>query len=224
MSFAIETITMPLIANLTVNCYLIRLADSFVLIDAGAAGRRAVIEQALNRSGCQPGDLKLIILTHGDFDHCGNAAYLRNKYGSTVVMHKRDSGMLEQGDMFWSRKKPNRLIRALYYDLLFKLKPENRCTPDGYVGEGDDLSAYGFDARVIHLPGHSQGSIGILTADGDLFCGDLLGNMREPKVWMLVDDETASKASVAKLKTLSIGTVYPGHGQPFAIEQFWNAN
>jgi len=44
-----------------------------------------------------------------------------------------------------------------------------------FLEEGQPLSDVGLDASVLHLPGHSKGSIGILTASGDLFCGDLLG-------------------------------------------------
>ncbi|HWR70506.1 MAG TPA: MBL fold metallo-hydrolase, partial [Dehalococcoidia bacterium] len=56
-----------------VNCYLIETDSGFVLIDTGASNRRKDIEKELESAGCKPGDLKLIILTHGDFDHMGNA-------------------------------------------------------------------------------------------------------------------------------------------------------
>lgn len=50
--------------------------------------------------------------------------------------------------------------------------------PDLHVEEGYDLSGYRFDARVVELPGHSTGSMGILTANGGLFGGDLV--MHDP--------------------------------------------
>ena len=88
-----------------------------------------------------------------------------------------------------------------------------------YVDEGYDLSEYGLDAKVLHLPGHSKGSIGILTADGDLFCGDLFENRDKPVLSSIMDDLAAAKASVEKLKGLEVGTVYPGHGKPFSMEE-----
>jgi glyoxylase-like metal-dependent hydrolase (beta-lactamase superfamily II) len=51
-----------------------------------------------------------------------------------------------------------------------------------------------------------------------LFCGDLLENTKGPALNALTDDSAAANASVAKLEALKIGTVYPGHGQPFAME------
>jgi glyoxylase-like metal-dependent hydrolase (beta-lactamase superfamily II) len=51
-----------------------------------------------------------------------------------------------------------------------------------------------------------------------LFCGDLFENTKGPALNSLIDDSTAANASVAKLEALKIRKVYPGHGQPFAME------
>ncbi len=48
--------------------------------------------------------LKLIVLTHGDFDHTGNAVYLRQRLGAPIAIHAGDAGMPERGDMFWKGK------------------------------------------------------------------------------------------------------------------------
>ncbi|NWG17985.1 MAG: MBL fold metallo-hydrolase [Chloroflexi bacterium] len=215
----ITTITTPFILNITVNCYLVNTGDGFILIDTAKSGQRRAVETALEKAGCRPGNLRLIILTHGDFDHCGNAAYLRRKFVAPIALHPDDSGMVERGDMLWKRKQPRFPINALM-GLLFRLAEADRFTPDCYIKEGDDFSAYGFEARVIELPGHSKGNIGLLTAGGDLFCGDLLGNTGKPAVWSLVDDPAAMSASVEKLNSFDIHTVYPGHGQPFTMAQF----
>ncbi len=74
------------------------------------------------------------------------------------------------------------------------------------------------------MPGHSRGSIGILTAHGDLFCGDLLENIKRPKLTSLMDDLAAAQASVEKLKSLEVKTVYPGHGAAFPLSAFFDNN
>ncbi len=210
--------------NISVNCYLVRAADGFILIDTGMAGRRGAIERQLENAGCRPGNLKLIVLTHGDFDHSGNAAYLGKKFGAPIAMHADDAGMVERGDMFWHRHRPNVLMRAAS-GLLFRLGQADRFEPDVRIGEGFALSTYGFDATVLHLPGHSSGHIGILTADGDLFCGDLLGNTgNRPERWSIVDDLAVMNASVERVKGLAVRTVYPGHGQPFPLESLVKSN
>ena len=218
ITLEIHTIAAPFVFNTSVNCYLVRTSDGFILIDTGVTSKRALIEKELENAGCQPGNLKLIILTHGDFDHSGNAMYLRNKFKTQIAMHKNDSGIVERGDMLWNRNKQNVLIKTMF-KLFFKLRKSDRFQPDLYVDEGYDFAAHGFDAKVLDFPGHSKGSIGILTASGDLFCGDLLENTNKPKKNTLVDDLGELDTSVEKLKHLPINTVYPGHGQPFPMEQ-----
>jgi len=220
MNSAITTITTPFTLNISVNCYLVRTDEGYILIDTGMPNQRRAIAQELERTGCHPGTLKLIILTHGDIDHCGNAVYLSQKFGARIAMHYNDSGMVERGDMFWNRKNPHNLIRILF-ELFFGLRTSDRFKPDLYVEDGYHLSDYGFDAKVVHIPGHSKGSIGILTAAGELFCGDLLGNVSQPGLWSIIDDLAAANASVKKLKSLKINIIiiYPGHGKPFLMEE-----
>ena len=158
-------------------------------------------------------------MTHGDFDYSGNAAYLQNKFRAQVAVHKEDSGMVEHGDMVWSRKHQN-VLTKLMFKLLFRLKKSDRLKPDLLVYENYDLSKHGFDAKVLETPGHSLGSIAILTSTGELFCGDLLANTKKPEVWSIVDDKKAMKTSVEKLKKFRTCTVYPGHGKPFQMEEF----
>ncbi len=61
----------------SVNCYLVNAGLNYVLIDTGSSNQRAYLERELRSAGCKPGNLKLIVITHGDFDHTGNAAHLR---------------------------------------------------------------------------------------------------------------------------------------------------
>jgi glyoxylase-like metal-dependent hydrolase (beta-lactamase superfamily II) len=219
-----RTITLALPYRLGgVNCYLIKTDTGFILIDTGSSPRRADLEKELLSAGCQPGHLKLIILTHGDFDHTGNAAYLRQKFGTKVAMHQADFGMIERGDMFWNRSKSNRLFKVIA-PFLFRFGASDRCTPDITIEDGVDLAEYGFDARVLSIPGHSKGSIGILTASGDLFIGDLLENTKQPALNSIMDDPATAQASVEKLKRLNIATIYPGHGTSFSMNQFIDSN
>jgi glyoxylase-like metal-dependent hydrolase (beta-lactamase superfamily II) len=200
-----------------VNCYLIDTGSGQILIDTGGSNRRKELEMELVRAGCGPGQLRLIILTHGDFDHIGNAEYLRTTLGGKIAMHHYDLAMAELGDMFVNRKKPNVLIRMLL-PIFSGFGKAERFTPDILLEDGDDLLEFSFDSKVFTLPGHSKGSIGVLTASCDLFCGDLFENTKEPVLNPLTDDLGAAKASIQKLENMGVGTVYPGHGDPFPFE------
>jgi len=79
-----------------VNCFLLKAGSGFVLIDTGFKSKRVRLEKELVKVGYKPGDLELIILTHGDSDHADNAAYLRDKYKAKIAMHKDDAGMVEK--------------------------------------------------------------------------------------------------------------------------------
>ena len=220
MSIEIKTVSLLLPYKLgSVNCYLIETDISFILIDTGCSNKRTDLEKELESAGCKPDNLKLIVLTHGDFDHTGNAAYLREKLGTKIAIHSGDSGMVEHGDMFWNRKKGNILL-GMMARLLFGFGKKERFKPDLYIEDGYNLSGYGFDAKVLHIPGHSKGSIGILTADSNLFCGDLLENKDKPALNSIMDDSAVAKESVKKLKSFKINIVYPGHGKPFPMELF----
>lgn len=220
MQQEIKTITLSLPYKLgNVNCYLVATESSYILIDTGSSNQRSELESALESAGCKPGNLKLIVLTHGDFDHIGNATYLREKFASKITMHNGDAGMAEGGNMFWNRKSGNFLIKMLA-PVLFRFSKSDRFKANLFVDDGHPLSEYGLDATVLTIPGHSTGSIGILTASGDLFCGDLFDNTNKPALNSIMDDPGAAKASVEKLKSSEIRNVYPGHGKSFLMEEF----
>jgi glyoxylase-like metal-dependent hydrolase (beta-lactamase superfamily II) len=219
MPQAIRTIRLALPFRMgSVNCYLLAAGGGFVLIDTGGSNQRRQLEVELEGAGCRPGDLKLIVITHGDFDHTGNAAYLRQRFSAPIAMHAADLGMAEQADMFYNRSQGNALLKALV-PRFSGFRKADRFTPDLTIGEGFDLSGYGLDARVVDIPGHSKGSIGVLTASGDLFCGDLLANTDRPGLSGIMDDPATAAISLEKLRGYPIETVYPGHGEPFRMEQ-----
>lgn len=199
-----------------VNCYLVKSSAGFLLIDTGLSTQRARLLAALERAGCKAADLKLVIMTHGDSDHAGNGAFLQREFHVPVGMHPDDFGMVERGDMSWNRK-PKADKMSLVMKVVGNIvrvvskQPFETFTPDIAVGEGDDLSRYGFDAKVVHIPGHSKGSIGVLMGNGRLFCGDFLYSTPGMN---FVDDADARADSLAKLQILGIKKVFPGHGKP----------
>ena len=223
-----RAIKLPLPLRLgSVNCYLLKTGDGgYVLIDTGCSNGRRQIDGVLQDEGCRPGNLRLIVITHGDFDHAGNAAYLRGRYGAGIAMHWQDAVMVERGDMFLNRTTGNALTRkliGLVAPVIFGFGKAERFMPDVYLDDGCELAGYGLDARVVHTPGHSRGSISVLTGSGGLFCGDLLVNADrtdKPGLNSIVDDKMAMEESVARLKTMGVNTVHPGHGRPFAWTRF----
>jgi len=203
-----------------VNAFQVKVKDGFVLIDTGLGMHWEKLESELLSSGCLPDKLKLIIITHGDFDHTGNCAKLQEKYKCKIAIHKDDSAMVENGAPL------NRKVRTLQARIFIMIRrlfrkrfTFDKFKPDIYLTDGQRLNEYGFDAMVIHIPGHTKGSIGILTDDGNLFAGDTFTNNKKPDIANYIENSEELKNSLARLKDMNIKTVYPGHGKPFRMEE-----
>jgi len=224
MSQEIQTISLG-----GTNCYLVETDSSQILVDTGFPFQRSRLEEELERKGCTPGNLKLIVITHGDIDHTGNCAYLREKYDVGIAMHKGDTEMCMKDGMTRDRGEipadfplPLMVLWLTKGLLTFALgqvrwrKPFDRFEPDLLLEEGQSLAEYGFDAKILYTPGHSIGSISVLTGGGDLICGDMFSN-----AWGRILQST-DKAGLERLKDLGVETFYPGHGSPFLIERLLN--
>jgi len=203
-----------------VNCYLIETEKGFILIDTGFSSKRSSIDDFLLNKGITSENrkLNLIIITHGDFDHTGNARYLKAKYNSKIALHNNDIGMVEHGDISWNRNMNVflRIMGKMMTVLLgMQLKKEDRFLPDIVLENKQRLDEYGLHATIITLPGHSKGSIGILTDDGHFFCGDILENTKQPGPASMVSDSKDMKESIEKIESLEFKYAYPGHGKPF---------
>jgi hydroxyacylglutathione hydrolase len=201
-----------------VNCYLVKTGAGFVLIDTGFSFRRGALKKELEKQGCRPGNLDLVIITHGDSDHTGNCVYLREKYGVKIAVHRSESPAIEKGNILLNRQKKQGLFTRVLLSFLASVMAV-RFKPDLFLEDGDRLSEYSFEAKVIHIPGHTTGSIAVLTDNGALFSGDLLSNRKKPEINSLIDNPAEARASAEKLKKLKITTVYPGHGNPFPMEK-----
>jgi len=203
-----------------VNAFLVKVKDGFILIDTGMPHHWKRLEAELISTGCLPSKLKLVIITHGDRDHIGNCAKLQEKYKAKIAMHEADAFMAENS-VFLKRKV--RTLAGIILILLSRLRRQKvslqKFKPDIFLKDGQDLKEYGFSATIIHLPGHTKGSIGILTEEGDLFAGDTLVNSRNPDIAIFVDNFQELKNSVGKLKKMNIKEIYPGHGKPFLLQQ-----
>lgn len=88
-----------------------------------------------------------------------------------------------------------------------------RFEPAIYLKDGDDLSQYGVDAKIVALPGHTKGSVGVEIGE-NLFVGDALMNMFYLTVSMLYTDEREMLESVKAVQAFGEKTIYFGHGKP----------
>ena len=192
-----------------VNCYIVADNEKAILIDTG---RKKYREKILEK--CKEFHVGLIVLTHGHMDHCQNAAYLANALHIPIAMNKKDMNLIP------NNTKQSLLTKTFLGKIVlsvslssFEKDSLDVFQPTVYLKNGDDLRDYGVDAKVVELPGHTKGSIGI-EVENNLFVGDALINMFYPTVSMLYVDEQEMLSSAKYISELGDKTIYFGHGKP----------
>lgn len=198
------------------NCYVLNGSNGSIIIDNGISTNEAQFLKNLNDSVKQIDNIRLMVLTHGHYDHAGNTAILRKKYGLKVAMHPGDLNFVRNAINDFPA--PCNLIGSMIRKSSLRQHSNlvwEGFEPDILLEDGQTLEEYGIDAKIHHLPGHTEGSIGILTSSGDLFAGDVVMNIVKPGISIFAHDEQKLKSSFNSLKKYKINTVYPGHGNPF---------
>ena len=194
----------------TDNCYLVTDGSKAILVDTAS---KQNLDQVT--AECDKYEMKLIVLTHVHFDHAENAAELSRRYGIPVAIHRKDEELFESFDR--QPLKSSGLVGRVVLGLSLKVLKNTRVErPEHliYVRDGDDLGSYGIDAKVIELPGHTLGSIGVDVEGKHLIVGDALDNWIRPGIGHLYYDRDAVRKSAEKIRAMGDRSIYYGHGKP----------
>ncbi|WP_345945317.1 MBL fold metallo-hydrolase [Streptomyces albus subsp. chlorinus] len=162
-------------------------------MDTGPPGGADEAEDAIRRSGADPAALRRIVLTHCHPDHTGSAAELADRHGAEVVAHRADTPVIRghvpapppdmAGAPEWERAVFDEVHAPLgITSAAPAVPPTPPCRVDREVAEGDVLELGG-GARVLSVPGHTEGSIALLLpAHRTLFTGDAVAGVPEGPV------------------------------------------
>ncbi|WP_336323115.1 MBL fold metallo-hydrolase [Streptomyces lavendofoliae] len=186
--------------------------DDLTLIDAGWAGAAPRIEEAVRGRGLRPEGLRRIVLTHCHRDHVGAAGELAARYGAEVVAHALDAPVVRGEAPVPDPVLLDWEVPLYEHGLTVPVAPPTRV--DRAVRDGDELG-FGGGARVVHTPGHTDGSIAVhLPRHGVLFTGDTVASVGRPALGVFHVDRERAGASMRRLAGLAPDTVCCGHGDP----------
>lgn len=192
------------------NAYVIVQDDGLTLVDTGTSSDYESIISFLGSIGKNITDIKLIILTHSDADHSGSAARLRHNSGAKIAIHRLDASRVSGKKQL---KEVNSRVGGLLLKTFNMFMKFDAFEPDIIVEDGDTLG----QLKVIHVPGHTEGSICLYLPNIALFSGDTLrianGRVSLPSNYLNFDSRLI-RNSVKKLGNLKYNQLCPGHGEP----------
>jgi glyoxylase-like metal-dependent hydrolase (beta-lactamase superfamily II) len=208
-----------------VNCYLVEDTTGVTVIDAGLPGHWRELEAELGRIGRSLSDIRGIVLTHGDTDHIGFAEGLRQRGGVAVHVHELDAararGEIKKPNSGWGSIKVRPLVGFLWYSARrggLRIRPVAEVVT---FTHGATLDLPG-SPRIIHLPGHTPGSVAVhVPAVDAVFVGDamttrnVLTGERGPRPAPFTLQPQEATESIAHLEDVQAAWVLPGHGPPW---------
>ncbi|MDT8337380.1 MAG: MBL fold metallo-hydrolase [Candidatus Izemoplasmatales bacterium] len=182
--------------NMDVNTYILAKENQALVIDPGFNGKTVI-------NHCENHNLKIkaVVLTHGHYDHIRDLTLLINNNVLKIYIY------IDESDFLYN---PNLNLSLMFKDNII-LSKEIKVTK---VEDGQIIEFNKENLKVIHLPGHTKGSIGLLY-NQHFFSGDTLFYDSIGRTDLPTGNSGKIFISLKKIKTtLSKNTiVYPGHGK-----------
>ena len=187
------------------NIWHVRGRDRDLLVDSGM-GLQLIAEHIATIS-----DKPIVCFaTHSHFDHVGGHHEFSHR-----VMHRAEADIMSapsRDNMGWHKYVTAEIFTALPFA---GFKPETysvtAAAPTELVDDGDVIDLGDRSFRVLHLPGHSVGSVALFeTSTGIFFSGDVIydGPLLDDDVPGAADDYVGS---MERLKELPVSVVHGGH-------------
>ncbi|HDJ51174.1 MAG TPA: MBL fold metallo-hydrolase [Thermoprotei archaeon] len=178
------------------NIYIILENKEALVVDAGLPEFASTVVTHIK-------DLKNVqrvhlVFTHCHYDHVFGYTVFRKSFKKVeTYAHELDANDIK-----------NATIKT--YSVFFGAR--EGVPVDHLLKEGDSLSVGSLDVKVLHTPGHTEGSITLLL-DERAFVGDLIFNRSFGRYDLLSGNPKDLKKSILRLSKMEkLKVIYPGHG------------
>lgn len=217
-----------------VNWYLIEENGHLTLVDAGLPASWGSLLDTLEVIGRTPHDIEALVLTHAHFDHIGFAERARVELGILVWVHENDVSLTKRPWLYMSERSPlsylSRKTLPIASSLIRAGAPR--------VGPIREVRRFGDEGRldvpgsplVLFTPGHTLGHCALHLPERDvIITGDALvthdpyTDTRGPRIVArgATADSERALASLERLSGTGVGTLLPGHGEPWTGGADW---
>ena len=196
------------------NLYVIKGKNGDVLIDTGFIGMRKSLKRWLDKF-----NIKLVILTHAHVDHIWNASYIKKLYNCDIAIGGMDIDNIDNRNI---HSMPIKYCYKNWTKLMnwgMKKFIAKKFDVDMHLRDNQIIRRYGIKLKIVSLPGHTDGSVGILY-DDYFFVGDALVNRRRHLgVAYQNQNNEAALTSSKKIIEIAPKMVFVGHDKAFIMTE-----
>ncbi len=212
------------IGNRVVNNYLLLTPKGWLAVDTGYAGGFRRFVNGLAAHSIDVSDIKFIFLTHAHDDHAGFLGELMNATDAQIIVHTHSVERLLTGHNQRIGGCSGILAKIFVEGMYFVGKGKHEFPAIDvsnraiiWDGTSQPLLEQDIPLKILALPGHTLDSIGLLSEDGELFCGDAAMNgfpsVNRNIIW--IENLNNYRNSWDRMIKAKAKIIFPSHGKPF---------
>ncbi|MHA1552626.1 MAG: MBL fold metallo-hydrolase, partial [Candidatus Heimdallarchaeaceae archaeon] len=198
---------------------LLKGKNGYIQMDAGYGWSVKKYLKLLKKNNIKPDEIKLIIVNHAHADHTGGLKKLKEITNAKILVHEDDADYLRKGI------STDIVPISLFAKLAAMSMPESfkiydPIEPDIVIQDEYSLEDFGVKAKVIHTPGHTAGTISLITEKGTAFigcCAQGLPFKLSPGLPALAQDINLVYSSWQRLIDEGVTKAFISHGKSISV-------